>query len=49
MPLARKSGASEQTVRDLVKTINQISEKEKISTSELTQLNELIEKFHQKK
>lgn len=49
MPLARKSGASEQTVRNLVKTINQISEKEKISTSELTHLNELIEKFHQKK
>lgn len=49
MLLARKSGASEQTVRDLVKTINQISEKERISASELTYLNELIEKFHQKK
>lgn len=49
MLLTRKSGASEQTVRDLAKTINQITEKERISAPELTHLNELIEKFHQKK
>jgi hypothetical protein len=47
--LTKKSGVPEQTVRELLKTINQISEQEKISVTQLTLLNKLIEKFHQKK
>ncbi len=47
--LSKKAGVPEKTVRELLNTINHISEQEKISASELTRLNELIEKFHQKK
>lgn len=47
--LSKKAGVPEKTVRDLLNMISQISQQEKISASELTRLNELIEKFHQKK
>jgi hypothetical protein len=47
--LAKKSGAPEQTVRNLITIINQVSAKEKISASELTDLNKAIEKFQLKK
>ncbi len=47
--LAKKSGASDQLVRELVNIINQIVLKEKISSSELTLLNQSIEKFQLKK
>jgi hypothetical protein len=47
--LSKKSGVPAQTVHDLFKAMNRILEQEKISPSELTRLNELIEKFHQKK
>lgn len=49
MLLTKKAGVPEKTVRELFKIINHIATQEKISASELTQLNELIEKFHQKK
>jgi hypothetical protein len=47
--LAKKSGVPEQTVRNLITIINQVSAKEKISASELTDLNKAIEKFQLKK
>ncbi|MBL7873434.1 MAG: DUF4350 domain-containing protein [Cyclobacteriaceae bacterium] len=47
--LSKKTGVPEQTVSALFKEINRISEQAKISVSELTRLNDLIEKFHQKK
>jgi hypothetical protein len=47
--LTKKSGVPEETIQELFKTINQISEQEKISVTQLTLLNKLIEKFHQKK
>jgi len=47
--LSKKSGVPEKTVRELLKIVSYISEQEKISASQLISLNELIEKFHQKK
>ena len=47
--LAKKSGAPEQTVRELITLIDQITAKEKISSAELTDLNKAIEKFQLKK
>jgi hypothetical protein len=47
--LTKKSGASGKTVRELVSIINHVLTKEKITASELTDLNHSIEKFQQKK
>jgi hypothetical protein len=47
--LAKKSGVPEQTVRELITLINQVTAKEKISADELTNLNKAIEKFQLKK
>ncbi len=47
--LTRKSGVSESTVRGLIHTINEVVAKEKITTTELTQLNLEMENFQQKK
>lgn len=47
--LSKKSGVPEKTVRELFNTINHIATQEKTSAGELSQLNELIEKFYQKK
>lgn len=47
--LAKKSGAPEQTVRELITLIDHITAKEKITTGELTDLNKAIEKFQLKK
>ncbi|MDZ7648514.1 MAG: hypothetical protein U5K54_15720 [Cytophagales bacterium] len=47
--LAKKSGAPEQTVRELIAIMNQVVIKEKISASELKDLNKAIEKFQLKK
>ncbi|MEQ1588560.1 MAG: DUF4350 domain-containing protein [Cyclobacteriaceae bacterium] len=47
--LTKKSGVPEKTVRELVSIVNHVSTKEKITGSELTDLNYLIEKFQQKK
>jgi hypothetical protein len=47
--LSKKSGVPEKTVRELLNIVSYISEQEKISAPQLISLNELIEKFHQKK
>lgn len=47
--LAKKSGTPEKTVRDLISIINHVLTKEKITASELTDLNRSIEKFQLKK
>jgi hypothetical protein len=47
--LIRKSGVPEKTVRALVTRIQSIRAKEKITADELTILNELIEKFYNRK
>ncbi len=47
--LSKKSGVPEKTLRELLNMINHITTQEKISSTELTRLNELIENFHQKK
>lgn len=49
LALAKKSGATEQTVRELMTKIDYAYAKEKISTEELIELNKAIENFHQKK
>jgi hypothetical protein len=47
--LTRKSGVSESIVRGLINTINEVVAKEKITATELTQLNLEMENFQQKK
>lgn len=47
--LIRKSGVAEKTVRALINRIQFIRSKEKISANDLTDLNLLIENFHNKK